>query len=46
MHVTETAETMFNAIDTARDTLEKVVKRTIEKRREASSQGLPEDVRF
>lgn len=46
MHVTERAETMFQAIDAARDRLEKTITRTLEKRREASSQGLPEDVRF
>lgn len=46
MHVTETSETMFQSIDAARDTLEKMIKRTVEKRREASSQGLPDDVRF
>ncbi|HZI04719.1 MAG TPA: HPF/RaiA family ribosome-associated protein [Archangium sp.] len=46
MHVTETAETMFHAIDAARDTLEKMITRTLEKRREQGSQGLPQDVRF
>ncbi|HSP80039.1 MAG TPA: ribosome-associated translation inhibitor RaiA [Myxococcaceae bacterium] len=46
MHVTETAETMFQAVDAARDRLEKTVKRTVEKRREWSNQGLPQDVRF
>jgi ribosomal subunit interface protein len=46
MHVTETAETMFQAIDAARDTLEKMIKRTVEKRREGGNQGLPQDVRF
>ncbi|QRN94579.1 ribosome-associated translation inhibitor RaiA [Archangium violaceum] len=46
IHITETAETMFQAIDATRDRLEKTVKRTVEKRREASSQGLPDDVRF
>jgi putative sigma-54 modulation protein len=46
MHITETAETMFQAIDATRDRLEKTIKRTVEKRREASSQGLPDDVRF
>jgi putative sigma-54 modulation protein len=46
MHVTETAETMHQAVDAARDRLEKTIKRTVEKRREASSQGLPRDVRF
>jgi ribosome hibernation promoting factor len=46
IHITETAETMFQAIDALRDRLEKTIKRTVEKRREASSQGLPDDVRF
>ncbi|HYO56649.1 ribosome hibernation-promoting factor, HPF/YfiA family [Archangium sp.] len=45
-HITATAETMFQAIDSARDRLENTIKRTVEKRREASSQGLPQDVRF
>ena len=45
-HITETAETMFQAIDAARDRLEKTIKRMVEKRREASNLGLPEDVRF
>jgi putative sigma-54 modulation protein len=46
IHITETAETMFQAIDALRDRLENTIKRTVEKRREASSQGLPDDVRF
>jgi ribosomal subunit interface protein len=46
IHITETAETMFQAIDALRDRLEKTVKRTVEKRRDVSSQGLPDDVRF
>ncbi|QRK08126.1 ribosome-associated translation inhibitor RaiA [Archangium violaceum] len=46
IHITETAETMFQAIDAMRDRLERTIKRTVEKRREASSQGLPDDVRF
>ncbi|PTL78703.1 ribosome hibernation-promoting factor, HPF/YfiA family [Vitiosangium sp. GDMCC 1.1324] len=45
IHITETGETLFQAIDLARDRLENTVKRTVQKRREASSQGLPEDVR-
>jgi putative sigma-54 modulation protein len=45
-HVTETAETIHQAIDSTRDRLEKAIKRMVEKRREASSQGLPQDVRF
>jgi putative sigma-54 modulation protein len=46
IHITQTAETMYQAIDATRDRLEMTIKRTLEKRREASSQGLPEDVRF
>lgn len=46
IHITETAETMFQAIDALRDRLENTIKRTVEKRRDVSSQGLPEDVRF
>ena len=46
MHVTETSETIFQSIDAARDTLERVIKKTIEKRRDVSDNGLPEDVRF
>jgi ribosomal subunit interface protein len=46
MHVTETSETIFQSIDAARDTLERVIKRTIEKRRDVSANGLPDDVRF
>jgi ribosomal subunit interface protein len=46
MHVTETSETIFQSIDAARDTLERVIKKTIEKRRDVSANGLPDDVRF
>jgi ribosomal subunit interface protein len=46
MHVTETSETIFQSIDAARDTLERVIKKTIEKRRDVAANGLPEDVRF
>lgn len=46
IHVTETAETLFQAIDGLRDRLENTIKRTVEKRRQVSSQGLPEDVRY
>jgi ribosomal subunit interface protein len=46
MHVTETSETIHHAVDAARDRLENTIKRTLEKRRDRSSQGLPEDVRF
>lgn len=46
LHVTETSETMYQSIDAARDTMERLIKRTVEKRRDVGSQGLPEDVRF
>ncbi|MET0403384.1 MAG: ribosome-associated translation inhibitor RaiA [Cystobacter sp.] len=46
IHVTETAETMFQAIDSVRDRLENTIKRTLEKRRENHNDGLPQDVRF
>lgn len=46
IHVTETAETLFQAIDGLRDRLENTIKRTVEKRRQVSSQGLPDDVRY
>ena len=46
IHVTETAETLFQAIDIARDRLENAVKRAVERRRQVPSAGLPEDVRF
>jgi putative sigma-54 modulation protein len=44
IHVTETAETLHQAIDLARDRLGNTVKRTLEKRRDLSNQGLPGDV--
>ena len=43
-HVTETSETLHQAIDAARDRLETAVKRQIGKRRDAANQGLPQDV--
>jgi ribosomal subunit interface protein len=46
VHVTETAETLFQAIDGVRDRLENTLKRTLEKRRERGGEGLPMDVRF
>lgn len=46
IHVTETSETMFQAIDSVRDRLENTIKRTVDKRRDVSSQGLPQDVRY
>lgn len=44
MHVTETAETVHQAIDATRDRLETTVKRQLQKRRDLSNQGLPEDL--
>ncbi len=44
IHVTETAETLHQAIDAARDRMENTLKRTLERRRDASNQGLPQDV--
>lgn len=44
VHVTETSETLFQAIDASRDRLEKTIKRTLEKRREVSTNGLPQDL--
>jgi ribosome hibernation promoting factor len=46
VHVTETSETMFQAIDSVRDRLENTIKRTVEKRRDVTNDGLPQDVRF
>lgn len=44
IHVTETMETLHQAIDSSRDRLEKTLKRTLGKRRDVMAQGLPEDV--
>jgi len=44
IHVTETAETLHQAIDAVRDRLGNTLKRTLEKRRDVSNHGLPEDV--
>lgn len=44
IHVTETSETVHQSIDAARDRIEKAVKRTLERRRDVSNQGLPQDV--
>jgi ribosomal subunit interface protein len=44
IHVTETAETLHQAIDAVRDRLGNTLKRTLERRRDVSNQGLPEDV--
>ncbi|MCE9667927.1 ribosome-associated translation inhibitor RaiA [Myxococcus stipitatus] len=44
IHVTETAETLLQAIDAARDRLERSLKRAVDKRRDVHTDGLPEDV--
>lgn len=44
IHVTEAAETLHQAIDASRDRMENTLKRTLERRRDAQNQGLPEDV--
>ncbi len=44
IHITERSETLHQAIDATRDRLEKTLKRTLEKRREVETQGLPQDV--
>jgi ribosomal subunit interface protein len=44
MHVTETAETLHQAIDAARDRMETALKRTLERRRDAATEGLPQDL--
>jgi putative sigma-54 modulation protein len=44
IHVTETSETLHQAVDAVRDRLVTALKRTLEKRRDVSNQGLPEDV--
>ncbi|SEL65176.1 ribosomal subunit interface protein [Stigmatella aurantiaca] len=44
IHVTETTETLHQAIDAVRDRLETALKRTLGKRRDVSAkQGLPDD---
>jgi putative sigma-54 modulation protein len=44
VHVTETSETLHQAIDASRDRLENALKRSLEKRRDVTNQGLPQDV--
>lgn len=44
VHVTETADSLFPAIDAARDRLENAIKRAVDKRRDVQSNGLPQDV--
>lgn len=44
VHVTESAESLFPAIDASRDRLETSIKRMLGKRRDAQTRGLPEDV--
>jgi putative sigma-54 modulation protein len=43
VHVTETADSLFPAIDASRDRLEKTLKRTLERRRDVQTNGLPLD---
>jgi ribosomal subunit interface protein len=43
VHVTETADSLFPAIDASRDRLEKTLKRTLERRRDVQTNGLPQD---
>ena len=44
IHVTQTSETLHQAVDAARDRMETTLKRTLERRRDISTQGLPQDV--
>jgi putative sigma-54 modulation protein len=44
LHITEASETLHQAVDASRDRLEKTLKRTLEKRRDVATQGLPQDV--
>jgi putative sigma-54 modulation protein len=44
IHVTEAAETLHQTIDAARDRMENTLKRTLERRRDVSNQGLPQDI--
>lgn len=44
VHITETSETVHQSIDAARDRLETALKRQIEKRRDVTNLGLPQDV--
>jgi ribosomal subunit interface protein len=43
VHVTESADSLFPAIDASRDRLENALKRTLERRREVKTNGLPQD---
>ena len=44
VHVTETADSVFAAIDATRDRLENALKRALDKRRDVQTNGLPQDV--
>ncbi|NOJ97821.1 ribosome-associated translation inhibitor RaiA [Corallococcus sp. CA049B] len=45
VHVTETSETLFQAIDATRDRLEKAIKRAVERRRQGTgNSGMPFDL--
>ncbi len=44
VHVTEAADSLFAAIDAVRDRLENAIKRTLDRRREVQTNGLPQDL--
>lgn len=44
VHVTETSDSLFPAIDAARDRLENALKRSRDRRREVQTNGLPQDL--
>ncbi|MBU8898389.1 ribosome-associated translation inhibitor RaiA [Corallococcus sp. H22C18031201] len=44
VHVTEAGETLFQAIDATRDRLERALQRTVDRRRDTPSEGLPQDL--
>ncbi|MFP2931523.1 ribosome hibernation-promoting factor, HPF/YfiA family [Pyxidicoccus sp. 3LG] len=44
VHVTETADSLFPAIDASRDRLERTLKRSLERRRDVQTNGLPQDL--
>lgn len=44
VHVTEASDSLFAAIDAVRDRLENAIKRTLDRRREVQTNGLPQDL--
>ncbi|NMO22346.1 ribosome-associated translation inhibitor RaiA [Pyxidicoccus fallax] len=44
VHVTEVADSLFPAIDAARDRLENALKRSLDRRRDVQTNGLPQDI--